>query len=375
MKANYSPVNKCFINILISMKKLNFISKLFFSGIVFLLFLTRCSDETPKGEYEDGVYIVNEGTNENGSISFYNYGSDEVFNQVFKTKNERVLGTFVQSMKLHHDNAYIVVNGSNKVEVVNRYTMEEKGVIDEVSSPRYIETKGNKGYVSCWTDNSVKIVDLETFTVTKTLPVASGPEKMLIKGNSLYVVNSGGWSYDSIVSVIDLNSEEVIKSIQVAYTPMDIVEDKSGNIWVLCAGKTVYNWEPPYNLLEESPSKVVKIDPATNEVVLEISLFADQHPNCLETDNEAENLYFGGGYAFTGIYKLDVSSVQPVATEIVKDMVYGFNIDKETDVIFACISTDFTKSGTLKRYDLNGSELGTYTVGIGPNGTALKKAN
>ncbi len=355
------------------MKSKKLILKLIFSGILFSFLFTACSDDETQGEYKDGVFIVNEGTDDNGSVSFYNYASDEVFNQVFQNKNIRTLGTFVQNIKLHNENAYIVVNGSNKVEVADRYTMEEKGAIVDVSSPRYMETKGNKGYVTCWNDNSVKVVDLETFSVTKTISVASGPEKMLIKDDLLYVANSGGWSYDSIVTIIDLNTEEVIKNIRVAYTPIDMVEDKSGSIWVLCAGKTVYNQDPPYGLLEESPSKIVQIDPTANEVVAEITLFENQHPNCLETNKDASYLYFGGGYTFSGIYKLDVSTEQPIATKIITETVYGFNIDKQTDVIFACLSPDFTKSGTLKRFDLNGGELGSYTVGIGPNGTALKK--
>lgn len=353
-------------------KKLNF--RLIMAGAVLMAILSACSDDAPKGEYTDGIYITNEGTNNDGSVSFYSYGSDKVINQVFQTKNNRPLGTYVQSIKLHHDNAYIVVNGSNKVEVVNRYTMEELGVIDGVTSPRYMVAKDDKGYVTCWGGNSVKIVDLSTFSVTDSIELSSGPEKMLIKNDLLYVVNSGGWSYDSILSVIDLTTEKLIKNISLADVPIDLVEDNSGNIWVLCSGRTVYDSKPPYDLLEESPSKIIKIDPETNTPVLEITLFADKHPMCLETDKNGSYLYFGGGYSFEGIYKLDVSTDQPKATQIVQGVVYGFNIDAQTNVIFACFSPDFTKAGTLKRYDTDGVELGSYTVGIGPNGTALKKA-
>lgn len=374
MKKTYSIVKRSLLEHLFSGKSVNSFFKLLLSAILILYFSASCSKESPKGEYEDGVYVINEGTSNNGSVSFYNYGSDEVFNDVFQSKNKRPLGTFVQSIKLHQDNAYIIVNGSNKVEVVDRYTMQEKGTIENVSSPRYMEAKGNKGYVSCWKDNSIKVIDLDSKAVSKSITVASGPEKMLIKNDLLYVTNSGGYSYDSIVSVIDLNTEEVIKSIQTGDKPIDLVEDNSGYIWVLCAGKTVYSWEPPYDLLEESPSKIVKIDPETNNAVLEISLFDNQHPESMETDSDGSYLYFGGGYFFQGIYKLDVSLEKPTATKIVNKIIYGFNIDRQTNVIFAGFSPDFSKSGTLKRYSLIGEELGSYTVGVGPNGTALKKA-
>jgi YVTN family beta-propeller protein len=357
------------------MKNRKFNFNVLLAGVALINILFACTDDDgPKGEYTDGIYIVNEGTDNNGSVSFYSYGSDKVINQVFATKNKRPLGTYVQNIKLYKDNAYIVVNNSNKVEVVNRYTMEEQGVIVGVASPRYMVAKDNKGYVTCWGSNSVKVVDLNTLLVTDSIALSSGPEKMLIKNDLLYVVNSGGWSYDSTLSVIDLATEKVIKNIFLADVPIDLVEDNSGNIWVLCSGRTVYDSKPPYDLLDESPSKIIKIDTKTNNPILEIALFADKHPMSLETDKDGSYLYFGGGYSFDGIYKLDISTGQAKATQIVQGFAYGFNIDEKTNVIFACYSPDFGKAGTLKRYDIDGVQLGSYTVGIGPNGTALKKA-
>ncbi len=348
-------------------KNLIFKSALFFVAVTFSLI--SCTDDTPKGEYEDGIFITNEGTNNNGSVSFYSYGGDKVINQVFQTKNDRPLGTFIQSLTVSGDKAYIVVNGSDKVEVANKYTMEEQAVIDGLTSPRYMVAQGKKGYVSCWGDNTVKVVDLDSYTVTNSINVASGPEKMCIKNNKLYVLNSGGWSYDSILSVIDLEKEQVVANVEVPYSPIDIVEDKDGYFWILSKGKQVYDPQT-YALIDQSPSVLFKVDPANNQVILTMELFEEMHPTCLEVDKDRKYLFFGGGYGFQGIYKLEIGTT--TATQITDVFAYGFNVDANSNVLFAAISPDFSKSGTLIRMDLDGNQLGEYTVGIGPNGTTYK---
>lgn len=348
----------------------NLILKTALIVVAVTLTLTSCTDDTPKGEYEDGIFITNEGTSNTGSVSFYSYGGDKVINDVFQTKNERALGTFVQSIKIFGDEAYIVVNGSDKVEIANKSTMEEQAVIEGVSSPRYLVAQGNKGYVSCWGDNSVKVVDLDSYTVTKSISVASGPERMHIKNNKLYVLNSGGWSYDSILTVINLQTEEIESNIKVPDSPIDIIEDNEGNLWILGKGKQVYN--DAYELIDSSASTISKFNPETNQIELTINLFEDMHPTCLEVDKSGENMFFGGGYGFPGIFKMEIGTTS--ATQITDVFAYGFNVDPKSNVIFAGVAPDFTKSGSLIRMDLEGTQLGEYTVGIGPNGTSLKKA-
>lgn len=72
------------------------------------------------GNYEDGYFVTNEGNfgTGNGSISFVDeYGAVE--NDVFASINSFALGDVVQSMNIINDNAYILVNGSSKIEVAS----------------------------------------------------------------------------------------------------------------------------------------------------------------------------------------------------------------------------------------------------------------
>ena len=120
-----------------------------------------------------------------------------------------------------------IINCSHFVEVMNVETAKH---ITQISIPncRYIVFKDKYAYVSSYA-GPVKIdpnarlgyvarVDTTTLTVKDTCVVGYQPEEMVIVGNKLYVANSGGYrvpNYDRTVSVIDLNTFKVIKTIDV----------------------------------------------------------------------------------------------------------------------------------------------------------------
>ncbi len=338
--------------------------------------LSACEQEDPvsKGKYENGVYIVNEGTfqQNNGSVSFYYYNGDSVVNDIFYQANIRALGDVVQSIYTDNEKAYIVVNNSNKVEVVNRYTFAELGAVESLPSPRYFITGNGKGYVTCWGDNSVKVINLNTLKVDGSIPVGIGPERMLLRGSKLYVVNSGGFSSDSLVSVINTSTDEVEASIAVPYNPKSIVFDNEGKLWVLCAGKAVYDWNPPYNLLEETASQLYQIDPVTYEIVTTIQLFEHAHPSNLQIDKNGSTLYFDGGMN-GGIYSYETAGSGSSITKIIEAFAYGFAYDPHSDVLFVMDAGNYVSAGTMMRYLTNGDKLGEYTVGMVPNGAAFKR--
>jgi hypothetical protein len=323
-------------------------------------------DDKVKMPYRHGVFIVNEGayTGNNGSVSFFSDEQVTVYNDIFYIANNRVLGDVVQSMMFHNGKAYIVVNNSNKVEVVDTPYFTSCGVIENVLSPRYMIAFGNNGYLTCWGDNTVKVIDLESYAIINSVEVGSGPEKMCIAGNKLYVANTGGWSTDSIITVINLETHEVIKNIVVRYTPTDLVTDSENNLWVLTYGKVVYGTEDPYPILEESPSKLFHIDSDNDSVLNEILLYENQHPAQLEINSEGE-LFFGGGYTFNGIYRLKPNDL--TVEFLINEFAYGLNIDPVTSDIYITLAPSYSSAGTFKKYSSQGNLLIESECGIGPN--------
>ena len=362
------------------MKKLNFKQWIFiFISLIFLTNACDDSNDTVSGIFSDGVFITNEGTYSagNGSVSYYSYTNDTLTNGIFNSVNNRVLGDVVQSLTVHNHKAYIVVNGSNKIEVATSNDFIEFGVITEVTSPRYfLGINNNKGYVSQWGENGViKVIDLSALAVTKTITVGAGPEQLIYHNNYIYVANSGGLSNDNTISVIDPSTDELIKTITLdGDSPRDFAIDANGDLWVLCNGYIQYDYTD-WSVVSETASKLIRINPTTNEVVQTIIISETQHPTCLEASKNGNNLFYGGGYGFQGIYKMSISDTEVPSTPLLDKYFYGFNVNKETGNIFAMEAPSFTANGTLWRYDVNGTELGSYEAGIGPNGASTKKSH
>jgi YVTN family beta-propeller protein len=345
--------------------------RILMSVVIAGITLASCEEKEKAGKpYENGAFLVNEGTfgNNNGTVSFYDFETDSVYNDIFYQVNNRLLGDVLQSLAIYDGKAYIVVNNSNKVEVTDAQTFAELGVIENVNSPRYFVADGTRGFLSCWGDNTVKVIDLATNLIDTSIAVASGPEKMCIANGKLYVANTGGWSTDSVISVIDLTTQEVIKSIEVGYAPYDLVVDPDQNIWVLCFGRVIYNSEYTV-IIREDPSTVVKINTADDSVIEEQVLFNDEHPMQLEISSDG-NLFFGGGYAFGGIFRFNISD--HTFSKIIDDFAYGMNIDPETDEIYITITPDYTSAGSIKRFTSEGNLLGTYACGISPNSVIFR---
>ncbi|MBN2486504.1 MAG: hypothetical protein JXB34_11075 [Bacteroidales bacterium] len=354
------------------MKNFRKISTWILATVLTGFFLLSCNKDEPYTiDCSDGVFIVNEGAfgSSNGSVSFYSNTNDIVTNDVFAKVNGYQLGDVVQSLTVAGDSVFIVVNNSNKIVAAHIKTMiSTKNTITGVAQPRYMVAKNKTAFVSCWGDNSVKVIDLNTFSVTGSINTDGyGPDKMLLKNNKLYVLNSN----DSTVAVINTADNSVLSHIVVPYNPKDIVEDKNGSIWVLSYGNELYNsdWT---EIIGHTPSYLYKIDPLSDVVIATLELFADKHPMHLEIDKDGSTMFIGGGYTFGGIYKVSVSGLNLDIQEMSGDFAYGLHADPVSGVLFVSLSGDYKSGGTLKRYQNDGTLLGTYTCGIGTSGAAFK---
>ncbi|MFD1079534.1 YncE family protein, partial [Longispora fulva] len=181
-------------------------------------FLASCSSEeiikepAPDGAYADGFFVLNEGNflSGNASVSFIE-NSGEVSHSIFKNANSGAdLGDTATDLQFYEDYAFIVVNVSNKIEVVDRYTFESVATIDNgLANPRKISFSNGTAYVTNWGDASdpgddfITVFDAETFQQSQIVPVAEGPENMLVENSRLFIVHLGGWGFNNIITVIN----------------------------------------------------------------------------------------------------------------------------------------------------------------------------
>jgi hypothetical protein len=343
----------------------------------FVLFLSSCEKDSnnTSGLYSNGVFIACEGTFNlsNASVSFYSYETDSVYNNIFKNENKISLGDVAQSITIHDNRAFIIVNNSNKVEVVDANNFKGIATLTDLSMPRYLLVNNNKAYISCWGDQTVCIFDLINLKIIKKIPAGIGPEKMVIANNKLFVTNTNAFDYtidDSTVTVINLQTDELITNLNVgAYNPVDIEIDKYGKLWVLCRGKM--NWDNS----EQTSSYLIKINPDDLEIEGSYELFADAHPANLCINSSGDKLYYGIFFMTGGVYAVAIDN--PGKGEKLIDIFpYGLEINPENDEFFVTnAAADYVSNGTLQRYSAAGELLGTYTTGVNGSNIGFKNAD
>jgi 40-residue YVTN family beta-propeller repeat len=331
--------------------------------------LTACetddSTSKPKQRYDltQGMVIANEGNwgSNNASISLYYTNGDSLANDVYNKVNKEELGDVLQSIAVADTSAYLMVNASNKVVAVSKHTCKKYATIP-INGPRYMAVNGKTGYVSAWTNSEVAVIDLTTNKVTGSIKVGTGPEGILIYGEKLYVANSGGYGKDNTISVIDLKTNTLVKTFTVADCPKAFAVDKTGLIWVICAGYT--DWTTPAN---STSGAICKINPSTYEVTkIGITGF---NPDKLQISSTKDKLYYGGSYGAPGIYQMDIAATTAPATPLISGNFYGFGINPLNGEIMAMVADwKVAANNKMVRYTATGSQIKDYVAGAGPNG-------
>jgi len=350
------------------------INKLVLIALTVGLTLTSCSNDDENitnvaslGNYENGILISNEGNffGGNASVSFVSNNFATVENDVFKNVNSMLLGDTAQSMALDGGLAYIVVNVSKKIEVVNRYTFESLGTVDSgLINPRYMAITNGKGYVTDWgdgsdaTDDFIAVINLETYTVESTIAVAEGPEQIIINENTLYVSHKGGFSSNNIVSIIDAASASV-NTITVNDNPDDMAFDASGNLLVLCEGRVIYNSDFS-EITGHTLGSITKIDTNSNTVLSNLNFNLGDHPRSFAI--HSGNIYY---YLSGGVYKIESTTSGLPINPIFTESLYGSIVIKNNNLYST--KTDFTAgTGSLLVFDLSTNTLvETKTLKVG----------
>jgi len=347
------------------MKKLFIILKF---SIVLLSVLTSCKkdDDDSLGQFEGGIYISNEGTFglEDGSVTYYNTDLDTIYNSIFFNRNQRSPGDIVHSIAIYNRIAYICAQNSGKIEVADLKNFASLGTINNVEQVRYFIGCGNgKGYATSWAGvGQIAVIDLANNSVSGTILLnRKGPDRMIFENEKVYVANSGGDGVDSTVSVISTGTNEVIKTIYLnGYNPAGMVKDSTGNLWVLCKGKEYKQVGGP------TPSKLIKINLQSDEIENSVELFADQHPMHLGISPDGKYLYYGGGYDFNGIYKINAESLTVPTSPLINKKCYSIGINYKNGDVFGLESPSYTSFGKLYIYKFDGTFRKSFGVGKVP---------
>ncbi len=302
--------------------------------------------------FENGIIVLHEGNffEGNASVSFVSENLFLSADGIFTEVNNAPLGDTAQSMGFDGDLAYIVVNNSQTIEVVDRYTFESVGTVEAgLLNPRYIAFANGKGYVTNWGDGTnpdddyVAVINLESYTVESTITVPEGPEWIVANGNTLYVAHQGGFGQNNIVSVIDASSDTAGTPITVADRPnsMQLVNN---DLWVLSGGNPAWTGN-------ETAGQLDRIDVTTNTIASTFEFAQTEHPNYLSVDGNS--LY----YLLSGeVFTMDVSATSlPDTAEITGVSFYDMTVNNGR--LYGVDAKDFVIEGSLEVYNLSDNSL------------------
>lgn len=318
---------------------------LFFVSALSALLLVSCekTEDEPSITANNlkGMFVVCEGIfgQANGDISFYNSESDEMVKSLFFSVNGVAPGDVVQAFEIVDTLGFIVVNNSQKVAVVNMKDFKVVKTIDGFSYPRSIVRADEKTvYVSNgngFSDNYICSISLTTLEKTASLPVSTGPEKLINVNSKVYAAIAGGFNNDgNTVIEIDPSSFTVVNTFTVSSIPVDIVADNNNNIWAYCKGVPDYTNYPEVTY---SDAGISRINTTTKTVdTFPIDNMSSPGINNIAASKDGGTIYFLND----ALYSMSANATALPSSKVVDQYFYGVDVDPKTGNIVCLDATD-----------------------------------
>jgi len=325
----------------------------------------------------EGFYLLNEGNMgmNRASIDVFNYRTGNYTTDIYSERNPTIvkeLGDVGNDIQIYGNKVYAVINVSNKVEVIDKWTAKRIKKID-IPNCRYVAFYKDKAYVSSYAgpvaiDPNAEIgfvaeIDTTSLEIKRKVNVGYQPEQMVVHNGKLYVANSGGYrvpNYDRTVSVIDLETFTEIKKIDVGINLYSMEIDSRGDIYVSSRGD-YYN----------TPSNLFVIDTKTDEKKMQLDM--PVLGMCLVDDLL---YYYSVSWSYlTNSNKvtygiLDTKTKKVISDKIITDgtekqimIPYGLQVNPETKEIYITDAQNYVVTGYIYCFTPEGKLKWKTTAG------------
>ncbi len=350
----------------------------FFHGIILFMFAVFCGASCqpptppptpPVDTQAHGIYILNEGLfqHNNSTISFYNFDTGDFCADMFLEVNQRGLGDTGNDLKRYGSKLYCVVNNSHRVEVMDFATAKSiKAISLPGKSPRHITFHLNKAYVSCF-DGDVVRIDTATLEVEQSVHSGNNPEGLCVCNGKLYVANSGGLNnpdYDKTVSVFDVNTLTLLKTIEVGINPYLVAASDDGQyVYVCTRGDYI-----------DQCGTLSRIDAHTDQITY---TWSNIQNFCLD-GNKAYVYEVDYNAASNPVKVLNLANPDMEPTLFITDgtslqMPYGITVNPLNGDVYITDAHNFTVTGDVFCFDKNGKKKFSFSAGLNPSAIVFKQ--
>ena len=358
---------------------------------IFSITLMGCSEEDtiPKVEEEDlfpqtvtaidGLYLLNQGnmnTNK-ASLDFYDYASGKYQRNIFGETNPDAtlgLGDVGNDLGIYGSKLYAVINKSSKLEIMDANTAKRIKVID-IDNARFITFAKGKAYVSAYgsaVNGFVAEIDTTSFKITRTVEVGRQPEQLAVVDGKLYVANAGWVSapdYETTLSVVDLNSFDVINNIEVGTNLLHVQADKYGDLYVSSVGDfgAIPSKLHVIDTKEGNVKKVFDI-PVANLTIVDDMAYVVSSTYDWENDKNITDYHL----VDVKNEKLLEGSFLPTSVSDEIKTPSALAVDPASKYIYIADARDYVSQGKLYGIDKNGSLKFTIETGDVPASIAFR---
>lgn len=364
------------------------------SFVVATIMLTACDNDpeplpgplpNPAPVLPAGAFIVNAGNmsgNIDGSLSFINYATGEIDNNIFAGANSNIkLGDTPNAGLVYDGVIYIAVTGSEVLQIIDANSFK---LIKTLSTSQYgagprrlcvyegsiyitlfkgtYGVSGEKGYLAR--------LDPSTLEITAVVEVGPQPEYVVAFNDRLYVAVSDGYGYgsDACIAVVDPETFTVSKKISAESLINPVCLVTNGTQLYVSSWGTFLN-EPPYtqtgygvfqienDTLSEKICDGIQIDLSGNY------LYYISDPYTLDTSEPVYGVYNtvtgedNTNWLASDAVDSPISlGVDPVTAEI---FILSYNLG---DYGFASYDTN----GYVRSFTPQGATVATYQAAIAP---------
>lgn len=311
-----------------------------------------------------GFYLLNEGNmgSNKASLDYFDFATGVYHRNIYAEANPTVvkeLGDVGNDIQIYGSKLYAVINVSNYIEVMDVKTAKHIGKID-IPNVRYIRFHEGKAYATSYVapvkfDHNARVgyvaeIDTATLKVLRTVNVGYQPEELAFANNKIYVANSGGYmfpNYDRTVSVIDLETFKEEKKLDVGINLHRMRVTPYNELIVSSRGDSY-----------SQPSKLFIIDLETEEVTQTVDMAVSN----LDIVGDSAYVYSVQWshdtqkntitYGIMNIKTKEIVSRNFITDGTEEDIVipYGVKVNPITKDIYVTDAIDYVSPGTLRCY-------------------------
>ncbi len=334
--------------------------------VFFTLIFFSCKKDGPISKNEQiytnsgdtTVIALSEGNFMRGNSDLYQYNkkTNSVADNIFFQVNGKKLGDVLQSITVKNGQAYLVINNSGKIVVVDPLSFVEKGEITGFNSPRYfLAVNDTLAYVTDLYDNAISIVNYVKRKRVGTIKCPGSTEELLLHNGKVYVTNY----QKEYLYIVDPSKNSIEDSVKVGLGPVSITKDKNNKLWIMCMGD--YSKNKNASLYQVNPS----LKSVEQSFPFNVSLGMS---NKVMMNRGADTLYY---LSNDGVYSLPVSQTSVSAEPYIAAngrTIYGFGIDPSNGDIYIADAIDYNQKSMAYRYTASGMLLNNFKCGINTNG-------